>query len=104
MTEQRYQLVLRRNEREQVTLESLAAYAGLHPSRVEGYVEFGLLDPVEWVGSQALFDVAAVPRLRMIERLRHDIGINLAGISVILDMLDRLRASQSENDWLRGQL
>jgi MerR family transcriptional regulator/heat shock protein HspR len=103
MTEGRYQIVLCHDEREQVTLEALAARAGLPLARVERYVEFGLLEPVGRAGSQALFDMAAVPRLRMIERLRRDIGINLAGISVILDMLDRLRALQRENEWMRRQ-
>ena len=62
------------------------------------------IDPVEQVGSQVLFEMAAVPRLRLIQRLRSDIGVNLAGVAVILDMLDRLRASQGENERLRSQL
>jgi len=103
MTERRFQIVLLRREREQLTLEELAAVAGLHPARVEHFVECGLLDPVEWSGTQMLFEVAAVPRLRLIERLRCDIGVNLAGIAVILDMLDRLRAFQRETEWLRNR-
>ena len=100
MTEGRYQIVLCRREREQLTLEALASSAGLHPAIVERYVEFGLLDPVGWVGSQVLFDISAVPRLRTIERLRNDIGVNLAGVAVILDMLDRLRAYENDNQRL----
>jgi len=103
MIERGYQIVLCRKERGQLTLEALASSAGLHPALVERFVEFGLLDPVEWVGTELLFDLAAVPRLRMIERLRRDIGINLAGIAVILDLLDRLRAVQSENEWQRNR-
>ncbi len=103
MTEGRYQIVLCRREHEQVTLEGLASSCGLHPVLVEQFVDFGLLDPVGWVGSQTLFDAAAVPRLRLIQRLRSDIGVNLAGIAVILDMRDRLHASQSENERLRAQ-
>jgi DNA-binding transcriptional MerR regulator len=98
MTERRYQIVLYRSEREQLTLEALATSAGLHPALVERFVEFGLLDPVERMGTQLFFDVAAVPRLRMIQRLRCDVGINLAGVAVILDLLDRLRASRLENE------
>lgn len=104
MTKQRYQIVLCRQEHEQLTLEALAAAADLHPALVERFVEFGLLEPVEWVGAQLLFDVAAVPRLRLIERLRCDIGVNLAGVAVILDMLDRLRALQHETEWQRSRL
>ena len=47
MIEGRYQIVLLRRAREQLTLEELASAAGLHPARVEHFVECGLLDPVE---------------------------------------------------------
>ena len=104
MNKERYQIVLLRNRREQLTLEALASSAGMHPTLVERFVEFGLLDPVGWVGSQLLFDLTAVPRLRMIERLRCDIGVNLAGVAVILDLLDRMRSLRSENESLNSQL
>ena len=104
MSERGFEIVLCRREGEHLTMEALASSAGLHPAIVDYFVEFGLLDPVELVGSQVLFEMAAVPRLRLIQRLRGDIGVNLAGVAVILDMLDRLRASQGENERLRGQL
>jgi MerR family transcriptional regulator/heat shock protein HspR len=103
MSEVRYQLVLRRIEREQVTLDVLAASAGLHPSLVECFVEFGLIEPEERTGSQMLFNVSCIARLRTIVRLRRDVGANLAGIAVILDMLDRLAALRRENERLRSQ-
>jgi chaperone modulatory protein CbpM len=98
MNELRYQIVLCHNEREQLTLDALAGVAGLHPEIVERFVEFGLLNPAGWVGEDLLFDATAVPRLQTIKRLRSEIGINLAGIAVILDLLDRLRASQREGN------
>jgi MerR family transcriptional regulator, heat shock protein HspR len=103
MSVPRDQLVLRRIEREQITLDMLAASAGLHPALVECFVEFGLIEPVERVGGQQLFDVSCITRLRTIVRLRRDVGINLSGIAVILDMLDRLTALQRENAWLRNR-
>ena len=103
MRERRYEIVLCRRERDQLTLERLAAAAEIHPDLVERFVAYGLLEPVEWVGPVALFDAAAVPRLQIIMRLRRDTGVNLAGIGMILDMLDRLRALERENQWLRAQ-
>ncbi|HKX27963.1 MAG TPA: chaperone modulator CbpM [Blastocatellia bacterium] len=98
MAERHYQIVLYRDPRRQLTLEALASTSGLHPALVERFVEFGLLDPVECAGTPLFFDVAAVLRLRTIERLRREVGINLSGIAVVLDLLDRLRASQREGD------
>ncbi|SRR5712692_10566295 len=103
MGEPRYQIVPRRSEREQVTLDALAASAGLHPALVKCFIDFGLIEPDERVGTQMLFNVACIARLRTIVRLCRDIGANLPGIAVILDMLDRLAALQRENAWLRSQ-
>lgn len=104
MTEVRYEIVLHRRDRDYFTTETLAAAAGLHPLLVARFVEFGLLEPVEWAGAELFFDAAAVERLRLIERLRRDVGVNLAGLSLVLDLLDRLCAVQRENEWLRSQL
>ena len=104
MRERQYEIVFCRRERDQLTLEGLAATAGIHPDLVERLVDYGLLEPVEWVGPVLLFDAAAVPRLQTIMRLRRDTGVNLAGIGMILDLLDRLRAIERENQWLRTQL
>jgi DNA-binding transcriptional MerR regulator len=103
MRERRYEIVLCRRERDQLTLEMLAAAAGIHPDLVEQFVAYGLLEPVEWAGPSLLFDTAAVPRLQRILRLRRDTGVNLAGIDIILDLLDRLRALDRENQWLRAR-
>ena len=102
MSEPRAHIVLGRIEPEQLTLEGLAACAGVHPARIEYFVEYGLLEPLVRTGTQWLFDTACLARLRMIERLRRDLGANLAGIAVILDLLDRLTTLQHEvEQWRR---
>jgi DNA-binding transcriptional MerR regulator len=95
-------IMLARIEPEQLTLEGLAACAGVHPARIEYFVEYGLLEPIARTGTQWLFDTACLARLRMIERLRRDLGANLAGIAVVLDLLDRLTTLQREvEQWRR---
>ena len=95
-------IILARIEPEQLTLEGLAACAGVHPARIEYFVEYGLLEPIARTGTQWLFDTACLARLRMIERLRRDLGANLAGIAVVLDLLDRLTTLQREvEQWRR---
>ena len=79
---------------EPLTLDALARGAGLHPAVVERFVEFGLLHPIGRRDTVLLFEASALPRLRKIRRLRDSLGINLAGISVILDLLDRLHAAR----------
>lgn len=98
----RYELVFRRVENH-LSLEALAARADMHPALVERFVECGLIEPCAREGASLFFDAAAVPRLRLIGRLRDNLGINLAGIAVVLDLLDRLRALQRENERQRNR-
>jgi DNA-binding transcriptional MerR regulator len=101
---QRYAIILRRQERQQLTLDDLAVHANVHPELVAQFVEIGLITPVAQNEKELLFDPAAAPRLRTIVRLRGSLGINLAGISVVLDLLDKLTAVELDNEALRGRL
>ena len=102
MRKPRAPITLRRAEHEQLTLNGLAACTGVHPALIEYFVDYGLLEPSARTGTQLFFDAACIARLRMIERLRRDLGANLAGIAVILDLLDRLTSLQREvEQWRR---
>jgi DNA-binding transcriptional MerR regulator len=104
MAVRRYEIVLRRREQQPLSLEALAAHADIHPGLVQKFVEFGLIEPIGREGATSLFDDSAVPRLRMICRLRESLGINMAGVAVVLDLLDRFCALQRENETLRSRL
>jgi DNA-binding transcriptional MerR regulator len=86
-----------------LTLDELAHAAGLHPELVARFVDFGLLEPEAQDDRRLLFNVAAVLRVRAIQRLRSDLGVNLPGIAVILELTERLRVMQQELDWLRSR-
>src|SRR3977135_2574719 len=102
MRKPRAPLTLGHTEPEQLTLDDLAACTGVHPALIEYFVDYGLLEPSTRTGTQRLFDAACIARLRMIERLRRDLGANLAGIAVILDLLERLTSLQREAEqWRR---
>ena len=102
MRKPRAPIALRRTEPEQLTLNGLAACTGVHPALIEYFVDYGLLEPSTRTGTQLFFDAASIARLRMIERLRCDLGANLAGIAVILDLLERLTTLQREvEQWRR---
>ena len=102
MTVRQYEIVLYRTSDQALTLDELALHANMHPGLVERLVEFGLITPIRQEGTD-LFDPSAASRLRTIARLRSTLGINLAGISVILDLVDKLCALQRENENLRNR-
>jgi DNA-binding transcriptional MerR regulator len=89
-------------DRERFTLEDVATRAGLHPALIEQFLEYGLIEATERRGAQTLFDISCVLRAQKIERLRHDLGANLASVAVILDLLDRMGSLQNEVERLRG--
>lgn len=78
-------------------LETLARLADLHPALVARYVRSGLLDPVGGVPQESWhFDERALHRLRRIQRLRHELGINLSGVGVVLELLQRIEELERE--------
>jgi len=92
------------NQEEVLTLDMLALRAGIHPAQVRQFVDFGLVQAIRRQDTVLLFDASTVPRLRVINRLRKDLGINLEGVAVVLDLLEKLRALQRENELLRWKL
>jgi DNA-binding transcriptional MerR regulator len=82
-----------------LTLEELAQASGIHPELITSYMEFGLIDPISQSEQGLWFEVETVPRLRMIQRLRTDMGVNLPGVAVILDLTDKIRHLQQVIEW-----
>jgi DNA-binding transcriptional MerR regulator len=93
---------IERTELEQMTMDDLAARTGLHPTLIERFVEYGLIEPAERTGGHMLFELDCVARVRKIERLRRHLGANLASVAVILDLLDRMSGLEREIERLRS--
>ena len=85
-----------RRDPDRISLETLADWTRVHPQRIEYYIEYGLLEPCERLGRQLFFTTSAVSRVRTIERLRQEMGVNLAGIAIILDLLEQLQRSRQD--------
>src|SRR5581483_10747273 len=81
-----------------VPIEELARAAGLHIKLVEQLVEYGVIEPAPGSGSPILFPIAAIDRLKCAVRLRRDLGVNLAGAAVIVEMRERVRSLRAELD------
>src|SRR5262245_6838153 len=86
----KYQLVVLQPRRELFRLEDVASREGVHPEILHRFIDFGLIEPAEASSAGIMFDLDAVHRIHVIQRLRCDLGINLQGVGVILDLLDRL--------------
>jgi MerR family transcriptional regulator/heat shock protein HspR len=73
-------------------LEVAARLSRLPPARVRRYVRVGLVRPSRLDGRTAYFGEDELARLRTIRRLGEDLGINAAGVEVVLRLVDEIRA------------
>jgi len=63
---------------------------GLHPSFIGELIELGWLDPQRTGQSHYLFRPSDVYRVKKLTRLAADLDINLAGASIVVDLLERV--------------
>ncbi len=77
----------------------VASLTEMHPQTIRLYDRMGLVNP-QRKNKNRLYSEADVDRLKQIRRLTQDMGVNLAGVEVILEMMDRLRILQGENESL----
>jgi len=67
-----------------------ARMIGVHAQTLRYYERAGLLEPSRSGGNKRLYSHRDIERLRQIKTLVDDLGVNLAGVDVILRMLDRM--------------
>ncbi len=69
---------------------------GVHPQTLRLYEREGLICPPRSSGNTRLYDRETVERLEIILTLTRDLGVNLAGVEVILDLRGRLSRMEGE--------
>ena len=72
----------------QLTADDLAAVAGLRRDTLDRLVRAGLVEEI--APGSGRFTAAAAARLRRMQRLRADLGVNLVGAAIIVDLVERL--------------
>ena len=81
-----------------------AKMVGMHQQTLRYYERAGIIEPSRSRGNIRLYSQADIARLRQIQRLINDLGVNLAGAEVILKMRDRIEFLEREIDALRHEL
>ena len=90
----------RKPDQKYVMISVVAERYGIHPQTLRLYEREGLIKPTRSAGNTRLYDEEAIRRLEIILTLTRDLGVNLAGVEVILNMREQMERMQGEVDRL----
>ena len=82
----------------------VAKILSIHPQTLRQYEREGLVEPSRTDGRMRLYSQKDVDRVKMILRLTRDLGVNLAGVDVILQLKEKMDEFESTIEKLRARL
>ncbi|MFN7938809.1 MAG: helix-turn-helix transcriptional regulator [Bryobacteraceae bacterium] len=77
-------------------ISSVSEQYGIHPQTLRLYEREGLLTPSRSDGNTRLYTDEDLERLEVILQLTRELGVNLAGVEIILNMRDKMAAMQAQ--------
>lgn len=78
------------------TISAVAEIYDIHPQTLRLYEREGLLKPSRSVGNTRLYEDIDLERLEIILSLTRELGVNLAGVEIILNMREKMSSMQRE--------
>ena len=82
-------------ERPRYMISIAAELVGMHPQTLRMYEQKGLVRPQRTAGNTRLYSEADLERLRLIQRLTGELGLNLAGVEAVLGLEEQLQLMQA---------
>jgi len=93
------------NEREPRYVISIAArMVGVHTYTLRYYERVGIVEPSRSRGNIRLYSESDIAQLRRVKTLMDDLGVNLAGVEVIMRMVQRMLELQEQVQELEDEL
>jgi MerR family transcriptional regulator, heat shock protein HspR len=81
-----------------------ADLVGMHPQTLRIYEQKGLVRPKRTAGNTRLYSEQDLERLRLIQRLTTELGLNLAGVEMVLQLEDQLGRMQRRMDRMEREM
>ena len=82
----------------------VAAMLDIHPQTLRQYEREGLVEPSRTQGRMRLYSQRDIERMKLILRLTRQMGVNLAGVDIVLQLKEQIDEMQAEIDQLRNEL
>ncbi len=79
------------DDRPRYMISVAADLVGMHPQTLRIYESKGLIRPKRTAGNTRLYSEADIERLRLIQQLTNDVGLNLAGVEQVLQLQDEVQ-------------
>jgi MerR family transcriptional regulator/heat shock protein HspR len=92
------------DERPRYMISVAAEIVGMHPQTLRIYEAKGLVRPKRTPGNTRLYSEADLERLRLIQRLTSELGLNLAGVERVLVLEDEVRRLRLRMERLEREL
>ena len=84
------------DERNEISIVQLCRSCSIEAELVERLVAEGILEPCRQEGATLFFAPSSLKRTRVVVRLRSDLGVNLAGAALALELLERIESLKSK--------
>ena len=91
-------------DRPRYMISIAAELVGMHPQTLRMYEARGLVRPSRTPGGTRLYSDNDLERLRLIQRLTTELGLNLAGVEQVLRLEDEMRRLRARMDRLESEL
>ncbi len=82
----------------------VATMLNIHPQTLRQYEREGLVEPSRTQGRMRLYSQRDIDRMKLILRLTRQMGVNLAGVDIVLQLKEQIDKMQEEIDLLRDEL
>jgi MerR family transcriptional regulator/heat shock protein HspR len=92
------------DDRPRYMISVAADLVGMHPQTLRIYEAKGLVRPKRTAGNTRLYSEADIDRLKLIQRLTTEIGLNLAGVERVLHLEDELQRMRSRLDRMEQEM
>ena len=92
------------DERPRYMISVAAELVGMHPQTLRMYEQKGLVRPQRTAGNTRLYSEADLERLRLIQRLTGELGLNLAGVEAVLGLEEQLQRMQARMERLESEM
>jgi MerR family transcriptional regulator/heat shock protein HspR len=92
------------DDRPRYMISVAAELVGMHPQTLRIYEQKGLVRPKRTPGNTRLYSEADLERLRLVQRLTSELGLNLAGVETVMRLEDELTRLRGRMERLEREM